>query len=716
MSGAVTLGSASFLNGIGTDTQITYTDGHYATIGNVIADLKYLGITQVRDGISNGAGGSAPVSSYISVAQAGIEFTFLISNNDQDNADILEQVALFGQVEAAVPGSIIAIEGPNEINNSPVTFDGSTGLAGAVSLQAALFDDVAADPTLAGVAVDYFTGYDAFSASGAGMIGLGPLIPAPGLADYDNQHPYPQDGQPPALAVSRANAFPNAASATAPAVYTETGYSTMQVSDYTQAVYTLDLLFDTAQQGISRTYLYQLLDAYAPGSPQGDSGFGLFDDTGAPKLAAVALHDLNAIIGSIGTGGAISSAISFSLAGLPATGDALELTGSPEDVIALWAEPAIWDAATGTNLTAPTEYVTLTLPETYATLALFDPLSGTSAIEFFADTDRVTIALTDHPVLLKIPDGAPCFCIGTRILTAGGTLRRVEELQTGDQVKLFSGAAATVVWVGRRTLDLRGHPRPEAVQPVLFAAGALGPGLPCRDLIVSPDHAIYLDGHLIPAKALLNGFSIRQLKRKKITYYHVELADHAVLFAEGTPVESYLETGNRAAFENAGSGMLLHPLVAQALREEKGCAPFAESGPVVEAVRQSILELAGIQTTTDPGLQIRYENGAAIIASRAAIPGEISADPRDRRRLGVKIAELRIGGTVVSLSHPSLVEGWHGLEPDGRWTNGRAVIPELLLDSFGSVEISLAATLRYPATASRASHPDFTLQKTGHLA
>jgi len=698
MSSFVTVSSSSFLNGIGTGTQITYTDGEYATLSTVIADLQYLGIDQVRDGISNGASGSAPVSSYISVAQAGVKFTFLISNNDHDNADILAQLTLFDQVEAAAPGSIIAIEGANEINNFPVTFDGSTGLAGALAMQAALFADVAADPALAGVAVDYFTGYD------AGTIGLGPPSPAAGLANYDTQHPYPPDGEPPARAVSRAQALPNAASATATAVYTETGYSTMQVNDYTQAVYTLDLLFDTAQQGISKTYLYQLLDAYAPGSRQGDSGFGLFDYTGAPKLAATALHDLTAIIGGAGTGtvstgGAISSAISFSVTGLPSTGNALELTGSPDDVIALWAEPAIWDEETGTNLTAPTEHVTLTLPETYSTLALFDPLSGTSAIETFFDTNHVTIALSDHPVLLEIPDAAPCFCAGTRILIAADAPRRVEELQIGDRVQLVSGGTAPIIWIGRRRFDLRRHKRPEAVQPVLIAAGALGGGLPWRDLIVSPDHAIYLDGHLIPAKALLNGFSIRQLKRKQITYYHIELAEHGILFAEGAPAESYLETGNRAAFENAGGAILLHPQFAQALREAKGCAPFAESGPAVAAVRQRILDLAGIPMTADPDLQIRHENGAAIICSHSAIPGEISADSRDRRRLGVKIAALRIGGSAVPLGHPLLVEGWHGLEPDGRWTDGWAVLPKQLIGHAASVEISLAATLRYPALA-----------------
>jgi hypothetical protein len=297
---------------------------------------------------------------------------------------------------------------------------------------------------------------------------------------------------------------------------------------------------------------------------------------------------------------------------------------------------------------------------------------------------------------------APCFAAGTRLLTASGALVPVEALQAGDELELFSGDAAPIIWIGRRTLDLQLHPRPEAVQPILITAGALGHGLPWRDLIVSPDHAMYLDGHLIPAKALLNGFSIRQLNRKRVTYYHIELSQHAVLFAEGAPAESYLETGNRAAFENAGNTIRLHPSFAQTIRHTNGCAPFAESGPAVEAVRQRILDRAGIETTDDPAWHIRYKNGAAIIASRAAIPGEIFADPRDRRRLGVKIATLRIGGELIPLSHPLLVDGWHAPEQDGSWTNGHAVIPKSLLQGSRQIDIKLAGTLRYPCATATA--------------
>ena len=232
------------------------------------------------------------------------------------------------------------------------------------------------------------------------------------------------------------------------------------------------------------------------------------------------------------------------------------------------------------------------------------------------------------------------------------------------------------------------------MKPVLIAGGALGDGLPFRDLVVSPDHALYLNGCMVPAKVLVNGVSVRQLRRKSVTYYHVELAEHAVLFDEGAGAESYLDTGNRGVFENGGGVVMLHPDFAQGMREARGCAPFAEYGPAVAAARRGILDRAGIETTAEPGVSIRYEDGAAYIESRSAIPGEIFADPRDRRRLGIKIGGLRIGGRRIALEHPALAEGWHELEPDGRWTDGCAVIPARLAGG-ERVEISIAATLRY---------------------
>lgn len=67
------------------------------------------------------------------------------------------------------------------------------------------------------------------------------------------------------------------------------------------------------------------------------------------------------------------------------------------------------------------------------------------------------------------------------------------------------------------------HPEPAKVAPVLVKAGALGPGAPFRDLRVPPDHALLLDGNLIPAKHVLNGVSILQeLWRPTVEYWHIK--------------------------------------------------------------------------------------------------------------------------------------------------------------------------------------------------
>jgi hypothetical protein len=292
-----------------------------------------------------------------------------------------------------------------------------------------------------------------------------------------------------------------------------------------------------------------------------------------------------------------------------------------------------------------------------------------------------------------------CFAAGTRILTETGEIP-VESLRTGDQLVLAEdglagGGTAPVIWIGRRTLDLARHPNPETVQPILIAPGALADSVPARKLIVSPDHALAIDGLLIPAKILVNGVSIVQLNLRSVTYFHIELPRHAVLFAEGTPAESYLETGNRGAFEDSGDALILHPDFAQTAREKNSCAPFAEQGDQVEAIRATILRRANICLSQNPALRIEFSAGAAIIRSRTAIPGQISPDPRDRRRLGVKIAGLTIAGAAIPLDHPDLAEGWHDIEPDGRWTNGAATIPASLLNGQTDLHVEIAATPGY---------------------
>jgi collagen type I alpha len=176
-----------------------------------------------------------------------------------------------------------------------------------------------------------------------------------------------------------------------------------------------------------------------------------------------------------------------------------------------------------------------------------------------------------------------CFVEGTRILTAEGE-KRIETLTPGDEVPTLLGGSAKVIWLGRRAMDLTRHPNPRLAWPIRVRAGAFAPGLPARDLFLSPNHAIYVDGVLIPVKLLTNGSSIQQVERDHVVYHHVELERHDVILAETLPVESYLDAGDRENF-SGGAVTALHPDFSARTWEMAGCAPMVLTGTVLDAVR-----------------------------------------------------------------------------------------------------------------------------------
>jgi T5SS/PEP-CTERM-associated repeat protein len=196
-----------------------------------------------------------------------------------------------------------------------------------------------------------------------------------------------------------------------------------------------------------------------------------------------------------------------------------------------------------------------------------------------------------------------CFAEGTRIQTEDGPIA-VEELTLGDRVTTVEGACEAIVWLGRRTVNCRAHPTPEAVWPVCVRAGAFGPGMPVRDLYLSPDHAVFMNGVLIPVKLLIDGAAIARMPRDSVTYFHVELPRHAVILAEGLPVESYLDTGDRANFEGEGEAIRLFPEFAARFRpqiatvwETSGAAVLVLTGENLAIVQRAV----AVQT------QERYE-------------------------------------------------------------------------------------------------------------
>ncbi|MBV9783263.1 MAG: Hint domain-containing protein [Acidisphaera sp.] len=250
----------------------------------------------------------------------------------------------------------------------------------------------------------------------------------------------------------------------------------------------------------------------------------------------------------------------------------------------------------------------------YAAGAASISYTGGSSIALFDNTSTQigTIALAQaYPANGFVDNGgtiteAPCFAAGTRL----DTLERpvpVEALRPGDIVATRRSrdiVPAVVRWTGHRRIDIDRHPHPERVRPVRIAPDAFGPGAPRRALFLSPDHAVFVGGRLIPIRYLVNDTSIVQLSLRTVEYWHVELDRHDILLAEGLPAESYLDTGNRAAFVEAGFGMMLHADFAPRDWGE-ACAPLCLAGRPIAVLRRRLLARACRLGLAEPARRLR---------------------------------------------------------------------------------------------------------------
>ncbi|MEE9481828.1 Hint domain-containing protein [Methylobacterium ajmalii] len=183
-----------------------------------------------------------------------------------------------------------------------------------------------------------------------------------------------------------------------------------------------------------------------------------------------------------------------------------------------------------------------------------------------------------------------CFTTGTLIRTDRGDVA-VEDLRAGDLAVTASGGLRAIAWIGHRALGAGTSTLPHNQQPIRIRAGAFGPGLPARDLRLSPGHPVLVGadsdgagGHLVPIMCLVNGTSIAREPATTVTYWHVELDAHDILLAEGLPAESYLDWGDRPFFTEASDHALHNPdFVVPGLAAR--CRPVAVDGPVVDAER-----------------------------------------------------------------------------------------------------------------------------------
>lgn len=314
-----------------------------------------------------------------------------------------------------------------------------------------------------------------------------------------------------------------------------------------------------------------------------------------------------------------------------------------------------------------------------------------------------------------------CFIDGTGMHT-GGAVVAPETLQTGSLVDVWRKDGANtqrVMWSGRGQVQVRPDlPDEEAGYPIRVLQHALGLNMPQRDLLLTPDHTVLYDGRFIPVRMLVNESSI--FYDRSITAYNytlVQAETHAVLIADGVPVDFYLArkqgltgpgTGGVVRLGRAAPHVwekeVLPPLLQDRRALEAAYAQLRARGPSVPGGRplKNTPELSHdpeLFLVTDKGQrirQLRCDGGRCVymlpagvekvfLASRTSQPSVVIGPyVDDRRMLGVAVGEITLfsGGRHMAQPRHLRAEGaawsgWHVVEADGtrRWTTGYAELP-----------------------------------------
>lgn len=391
---------AAFLDTLAVVTHVNYTDGAYANVRNVADDMNWLGLRHVRDYTP---GPSAPFESYVFLAQRGVRFNFLVRWNIEESIDVA------ARLNAAVPGSVAAIEGFNEIDNFPVPYRGLNGTPAGLAAQRDIYARVRSTPALAGVPVYDLTGYDRKS-----------VETRAGSADYANQHAYPQNGDQPSYNAPHGGSWiPSAIDSikkyNLPVVITEFGYFSMPqsgwymigVDEATQAKGILNGYMDGAAAGVKRLYVYELLDEKPdPQNKSGEMHFGLFRFDNSPKPVAYAIRNLTSVLNTSTTRratGAVRNTLAYTLADKPASANSLLLQKKDgRFVLALWNETKIWDRATGIPVTQPPARMSVDFGTAASRVDLYDPLLSATPLASHRDVRQLSVNVPDHVILLEV--------------------------------------------------------------------------------------------------------------------------------------------------------------------------------------------------------------------------------------------------------------------------------------------------------------------------
>ncbi|GBR44529.1 Hint domain-containing protein [Neokomagataea thailandica] len=303
-----------------------------------------------------------------------------------------------------------------------------------------------------------------------------------------------------------------------------------------------------------------------------------------------------------------------------------------------------------------------------------------------------------------------CYLPGTLIDTPKGAVA-VESLSEGDEIYVFENGTRhtdTIRWAGHKTINASTTEE----HAIRIKANALSEGVPFKDLLVTPEHCLFLNGRFVPARLLVNNRSIVIDEQKSFEIYHIETNKHSVIMADGALAESYLDTGNRHSFKtdnkvvvggfdtpktwenDAASALEVRREFVEPLHKELTARAealgFSLEKNAPELTEDAALALITAEGKTLPllrrtGQHAVFQVPAGIervyLTSRTISPRDlIGPYVDDRRALGVMVSNITLfdgASTQKITSHLTQddMNGWeHRDEESRRWTKGCAEI------------------------------------------
>jgi len=409
----ISISSSYFTNTIGINTHIdgARLNSNSTSYGNPIAIakyLKYIGVTHLRDNLSIGP--YFPAFSYLNSVN-GVTFDLTYANYAANSgSNIIDQY--LNSLEKISP-IVEAIEGPNEPDFFGVFYNGITGAPAVIDSQKYIYQSVKSNPILQKIPV--FCTALSYPADGGMATAIGNLAP---YCDYANLHAYPENNalnasypstnmSLPYQFLSVWKGFPDTITAPGrPEVITEGGWSTdinsmNGVDEETQSKYYVEYLLDAFSLGISRTYMYELMDdAPDPYMTAEENHYGIFHYDGTPKITANVISNINTLFKD-----KVSkpSTVSYTIKTTAQNTHSLLLQKNDHTfILALWNEAVLWDPSSRTELPQAPITVNLNFNEVIGSVNIYDPFIGIHSQGSLENVQNMAVALPDHPVFVFI--------------------------------------------------------------------------------------------------------------------------------------------------------------------------------------------------------------------------------------------------------------------------------------------------------------------------